>query len=111
MLEVSKLISMSDTLVPADYMRARFDRLETKLDRLLDVAEDTRTRVSTLERSHAIMSSRLSLIEEQMAGLSTRFDRLDRRFERVEVRLGLIDPASVAPDSQAQILTPPFKGS
>ena len=52
-------------------------RIDSKLDLLADIARETRTRVG--------------LLEQQYASLSTRIDGIENRLERIERRLDLVD--------------------
>jgi hypothetical protein len=63
---------------------ARLDSIEKKQDILLD-------RVASLEGPFAIMKSDLALMRADFAPLEHRVDNFDKRFERIEQRLGLID--------------------
>lgn len=59
----------------------RFDRrladFDTKLDRLHDDVRD--------------LKIRMTLVEENLAGVQRRLDRLEERVERIERRLDLVD--------------------
>ena len=52
-------------------------RIDTKLDLLADIARETRTRVG--------------LLEQQYASISSRLDGIEDRIERIEKRLDLVD--------------------
>ena len=52
-------------------------RIDSKLDLLADIARETRTRVG--------------LLEQQYASLSSRIDGIENRLERIEKRLDLVD--------------------
>ena len=49
-------------------------RLDTKLELLADIARETRTRIG--------------LLEQQYASISSRMDGIESRLERIEKRLG-----------------------
>ncbi|WP_375460624.1 hypothetical protein [uncultured Enterovirga sp.] len=52
-------------------------RIDEKVDRLIDEMRDLKVRTTS--------------VEENLAGVHRRLDRLEMRFERVERRLDLVD--------------------
>ncbi len=52
-------------------------RIDSKLDLLADIARETRTRVG--------------LLEQQYASISSRLDGIEDRIERIEKRLDLVN--------------------
>ena len=60
-------------------MHEKQNRLEAKMDRLIDDTQDLKIRVTN--------------VEENMAGMNRRLDRLELRIDRIERRLDLIEPA------------------
>lgn len=62
---------------PDNLVLAMLRRMDTKLDRGLEELHDVKVR--------------LTAVEENMAGIHRRIDRLDERFQRIERRLELTD--------------------
>lgn len=52
-------------------------RIDAKLDALADIARETRTRVG--------------LLEQQFASISSQLDGVENRLDRIEKRLDLVD--------------------
>ena len=57
----------------------------------LEHSRHIRTTVDALHDDMREMKSRMGILENQYASLSTRLDRLDARVERIEKRLELAD--------------------
>jgi len=58
---------------------------------ILEHLRHIRTTVDALSDDMREMKSRMGILENQYASLSTRLDRLDARVERIEKRLELAD--------------------
>ena len=75
------LISMSevtDLVMPMlQQIPTRLMRMEERLDRLVGDTQDVKVRMTN--------------VEEDLAGIHRRMDRLDERIERIERRLDLVE--------------------
>jgi predicted nucleic acid-binding Zn-ribbon protein len=60
-------------------MHEKQNRLEIKMDRIIDDVQDLKVRMTN--------------VEENLAGVNRRLDRLELRVDRIERRLDLIEPA------------------
>jgi chromosome segregation ATPase len=69
---------------PDNLILRRLREIDRKQDVLLDRLDNLTTRVSALEGV-------IGLLVTQMATLNARVDNFDRRLERVERRLNLVD--------------------
>jgi archaellum component FlaC len=69
---------VSDVVVPMlRQIQDRLTRIETRMDRLIDDVQDLKVRTTHME--------------EGLAGVNRRMDRLDERVERIERRLDLVE--------------------
>ena len=68
---------MPETDEPESHTLRWMRRIDAKLDLLADIARETRTRVG--------------LLEQQYASLSSRMDGIENRLDRIEKRLDLVD--------------------
>jgi predicted nuclease with TOPRIM domain len=64
---------------PENHTLALLRRMDAKLDRVLEDVHDLKVRMSS--------------VEEAMAGIHRRLDRLDVRVDRIERRFDLVDAA------------------
>jgi hypothetical protein len=62
---------------PLDINRARFNRIDAKLDLILEGMRNLQVRVTS--------------IEENTAAMNRRLDSMDRRLEHIEKRLDLVE--------------------
>ena len=62
---------------PIDITRERFNRIDAKLDIILDAVRNLQVRVTS--------------IEENMGAMNRRLDSMDRRLEHIEKRLDLVE--------------------
>jgi len=62
---------------PIDINRERFNRIDAKLDIILDAVRNLQVRVTS--------------IEENMGAMNRRLDSMDRRLEHIEKRLDLVE--------------------
>lgn len=68
----------TDVIVPMlRQIQDRLTRIETRLDRLVDDGQDVKVRMTH--------------VEEGLAGVNRRIDRIDARMERIERRLDLVE--------------------
>ena len=58
---------------------------------LLDYLKSIQATLARLGEDMREVKERLGILEMQYASLSNRMDRLDKRVERIETRLGLVD--------------------
>jgi hypothetical protein len=81
--DVSYVCSMADEAL-VDLNRERFNRIDSKLDRILGAIEQLTLRVGSLEQKTAI-------IVTDIARIDSRLDEFDRRLARIEKRLELVE--------------------
>jgi tetrahydromethanopterin S-methyltransferase subunit G len=81
-----------------DFLRARFNRIDARLDDHSRKFDDVITRLGALERGQADLRRDIAEVHVGLAAVNTRLDNLDRRVTRIERRLDLIeDPAATEP--------------
>jgi hypothetical protein len=73
---------MADELI--DLTRERFNRVDAKLDRILDAIEALTLRVGSVEQKTAIVVT-------DIARLDARLDDFSKRLRRIESRLDLVE--------------------
>ena len=71
---------MADEPDIREFVHQRFNRVDEKLDKMLEVLVNVRDRVG--------------ILEQQYASLSRRLDHVDDRLERIERRIELV-PADI----------------
>jgi hypothetical protein len=69
---------------PIDLNRERFNRVDAKLDRILDAIEHLTLRVGSIEQKTAIVVT-------DIARLDARLDDFSKRLRRIEGRLDLVN--------------------
>ncbi len=73
---------MADELI--DLTRERFNRVDAKLDRILEAIEQLTLRTGSLEQKTAIVVT-------DIARIDLRLDNFDKRLRRIEERLDLVE--------------------
>jgi len=68
------------------FVHERYRRTDAKLDQVINLLVDLRTRMGRLELT-------VGQIHPTLAEHSVRMDRIETRLERIEKRLDLFDPA------------------
>ena len=71
--------ALDHTLQLLRRMDQRLQGIDTKLDRIIDDVHDLKVRMAS--------------VEEELAGIHRRIDRMDLRVDRIERRLELVDAA------------------
>jgi predicted nuclease with TOPRIM domain len=75
---VQCMSEITDVVVPIlQQIQTRLSRVEERIDRLIDDVQDLKVRATH--------------VEEGLAGINRRLDRMDVRMERIERRLDLVD--------------------
>ena len=59
------------------YQIARYDRMDAKLDRLIDDMQDVKVRLTSLEENYGATSRRLDRIERDISHIKKRLDLVE----------------------------------
>jgi|307.fasta_scaffold125843_3 chromosome segregation ATPase len=73
-----------------DYLRERFNRVDTQLAEIRTDIRDVRERVMRLEREAAVTRRDIAGLHTDWVSLSGRLDFIDERLGRIERRLDLV---------------------
>lgn len=73
---------MADDLI--DLTRERFNRIDAKLDRLLELQETTTLRLGSLEQKLAHVGTDIARIDARLDGFEKRLARIEKRFDLIE---------------------------
>ncbi len=76
---------------PDNLLLVYLRRLDAKMDRVIDDLASLKDRVTALELTVGRMRSDLGSLAEADARLQVSFDRVDKRLERIERRLDLVE--------------------
>lgn len=74
-----------------DFLRGRFDRIDTRLAEHGLKFDEVITRLGALERGQADLRRDVAEVHVGLAAVNTRLDNLDRRVTRIERRLDLVE--------------------
>ncbi len=74
---------------PDDLMLVYLQRLDAKMDRVLEQIQDLKHPVTALEIGQSRMRQNIAELYGLYAGAQLRMDRIDSRLERIERRLDL----------------------
>ena len=80
---------MADDIV--DFYRERFNRVDVKLDRVLEALETVTMRRGSLEEQVSLHRRESNLLREDFIRLEHRIDGMDRRLAKIEKRLDLVE--------------------
>jgi hypothetical protein len=69
---------------PIGLTRERFNRLDAKLDRLLELQETTTLRLSSMEQKLAHIGTDIARIDARLDGFEKRLARIEKRFDLIE---------------------------
>lgn len=73
---------MADDIL--DLTRERFNRIDAKLDRILDVQGDMLLRLGSLEQKVAFMATDIARIDGRLDAMNKRLDRIEKRLDLVQ---------------------------
>ena len=76
----------------AGFNREHFDRVEAKLERILQAIETLTARAGSLEEQMSLERKEVRPICEDLVRLEHQIDRLNARLDHIEMRLDLINP-------------------
>jgi uncharacterized coiled-coil protein SlyX len=76
---------------PDNFIFQDFRRMDAKLDRIIDDVSDLKTRVTGWEERSARMEIAIEDVELSIAGANRRIDRVELRLGLIERRLDLVD--------------------
>jgi predicted nucleic acid-binding Zn-ribbon protein len=62
---------------PIDLNRERFNRIDAKLDRILDDLQDVKVRMTSMEENYGATSRRLDRIERDVSHIKKRLDLVE----------------------------------
>jgi septal ring factor EnvC (AmiA/AmiB activator) len=80
---------MADDLLNFD--RDRFNKVDAKLDRVLEALENATLRLGSLEEQVSLRRRESNLLREDFIRLEHRIDGIDRRLAKIEKRLDLVE--------------------
>jgi chromosome segregation ATPase len=71
--------------------RERFNKVDAKLDRMLEALENVTMRLGSLEEQTSLHRRETNLLREDFIRLEHRIDGMDRRLAKIEKRLDLVE--------------------
>jgi hypothetical protein len=75
---------MADMAGPIDLNRERFNRIDAKLDRILNAIEQLTLRTGSLEQKTAIVVTDIARIDSRLDEFNTRLLHIEKRLDLVE---------------------------